>query len=197
MAETDYSQPQELEPAHFEWLDLAEEFFKYEKGENFSYGVERNNPQRNGTLYDSIEEEWEQLNRMYEADPENTVEPLMPVYREESGGKEMVGFYMERVEGQDMYDTLKNCEDWRSALKMVDQVERVVEGLHDEGVVHGDIANNIIMNRNGFKLYDPVGAPRNGEDYENMEDWDEGDIDRLEKVAKMPYQNIIDDESVG
>lgn len=191
MSQADYSEIEGLSPDHFEWLDLAEEFFKYEKGENFSYGVERNNPQRNGTLYDSIEDEWRQLNEMYDADPENTVEPLMPLYREENGEQKMVGFYMERVDGQDMYDTLKNCEDWRSALKMVDRVERAVEGLHEEGVVHGDLANNIILNSEGFKFYDPVGAPRSEEDFENMMDWDEGDIERLENASKMPYQDAI------
>lgn len=196
MSQVDYSEALGLEPEHFEWLDLAEEFFKYEKGEGFSFGRERNNPSRNGTLYDSIEEEWEQLNEMYEQDPEHTVEPLMPVYREKKDGKEIIGFYMERVDGQDMYDTLKNCDDWQSALKMVERVEKVVKGLHEEGVVHGDLANNIIMNREGFKFYDPVGAPRSQEDYENMEDWDEGDIQRLEKAAKMPYQDMIDDRSV-
>lgn len=196
MSNGGYSEICALDPEHFKWLDLAEEFFKYEKGEKFSFGTKRNNPQRNGTVYDSIEEEWQQLNEIYDADPEHTVEPLMPIYREENGEQKMVGFYMERVDGKDMYDALKNCEDWRNALKMVESVEDVVEGLHEEGVVHGDLANNIILNSDGFKLYDPVGAPRTGKDYGNMEEWDEGDIGRLEDAAKMPYQDLIDEESV-
>lgn len=184
--EPDYSEIYELEPESFDLLDLAEEVFKH-SGE-FSFGINRNDSiARNGTNYNEIEREWEQLKDLYHADPEHTVEPMKPVYREENGEKEVIGFYMERVNGWNMQDTLKNSKKINENLKKVQEIQETVKNFHEQGVVHGDLANNIIEYEDGFKVYDPVGKPYSEADKMNMEDWDNGDIERLMDKAKMPF----------
>jgi tRNA A-37 threonylcarbamoyl transferase component Bud32 len=159
-------------------VDLAEEFFKHDG--SFSFGEERNSSVfRGSNVYDDIEEEWEQLKRLHKKCPEHVVEPLMPVYKDEDGEKKLAGFYMERFEGELLQDYLLNSEDIRENRRIISEVEGVVERLHSEGVVHGDLANNILYNGETFKLYDPVGVPVDEEAYENMRQFDRGDIQVL------------------
>lgn len=184
--EQDYSEIYELDPESFNWLELAEEVFKH-SGE-FSFGIKRNDSvTRNGTRYSEIEREWEQLKALYEADPEHTVEPLKPVYREENGEKEVIGFYMERVDGWNMQDALKNSKKVDKNLSKVREIEEALRNFHESGVVHGDLANNILEYEDGFKVYDPVGKPYTEAHRQNMKNWDNGDIDRLVDKAKMPF----------
>lgn len=173
-----YSGLQDLDPEAFRWLDLAEEFFKHDG--SFSFGEKRNSSVfRDGKVYDDIEEEWEQLNELYEACPDHVVEPLMPLYREENGERELAGFYMERFEGKNLQDYLLNSDDIHDNRRIIQQVENLVKKLHREGVVHGDLANNILYDGDTFKLHDPVGVPVDEEAYENMRQFDEGDIQVL------------------
>jgi len=179
----DYSEIYEMDPESFRWLDMAEEFFKHDG--SFNYGEERNSSvTRNGSLYDSIEDEYRQLQRMHEAIPENTVEPLMPVY----DGEEMVGFYMERFDGEILKDYLlylDTREDIMEGLDLIDEVEETVDKMHEEGVVHGDLTNNIMYDGETFKFFDPVGVPKNPDDEEVMKEFDEGTPERLRNSSKM------------
>ncbi len=185
----DYNEIYELEEEAFEWLDMAEEFFKHDG--SFSYGEKRNNSvARAGERYESIEEEYRQLQKMHEAVPEHTVEPLMPVY---SDG-EMVGFYMERFEGEILKDyllDLGNKEDIMEGLDLVDDVESAIEEMHEQDVVHGDLTNNILYDGENFKFFDPVGVPKTDEAFEEMKEWDEGTPERLRESAKMPFQDFL------
>ena len=184
-----YNQIYELDKEAFEWLDLAEEFFKHDG--SFNYGERRNSSvARAGQRYDSIEDEYRQLQRMNEAIPEHTVEPLMPVY---SNG-EMTGFYMERFEGEILKDYLLDLdtrEDIMEGLDLVDEVESAIEEMHEQDVVHGDLTNNILYDGENFKFFDPVGVPKNEEAYDEMKEFDEGTPKRLRESAKMPFQDFL------
>lgn len=184
-----YSEIYDLDENSFKWLDMAEEFFKHDG--SFSYGERRNSSVfRGGERYESIEGEYNQLKKMYEAIPEHTVEPLMPIYQDE----EMVGFYMERFDGEIMKDHLLDLdtrEDITEGLKLVDDVESTIEQMHEEDVVHGDLTNNILYDGETFKFFDPVGEPKDEEGFIEMKDWDESTPTRLRDNAKHPFQNHI------
>jgi hypothetical protein len=186
---TDYSGIYELDTEAFDWLDLAEEFFKHDG--SFSFGEERNSSVfRGSNVYDDIEEEWEQLKKLHDACPENVVEPLMPVYREKEGGeKKVAGFYMERFEGENLQDYLLNNDDIHENRRLISRVEKLVEDLHSEGVVHGDVANNIIYDGEEMKLHDPIGVPEEAEDYEAMRQRDVGDIEILREKGD-PFNGL-------
>jgi serine/threonine protein kinase len=188
MQESDYKM-EELEPEHFEWLDLAEEFFKHDG--RFEYGEERNSSVFRGeNVYDDIESEWRKLNELYEGCPEHVVEPLQPVKVEEGGEEKVVGFYMERFEGENLQDFLLNSDDIRRNRRIISEVEAVKKSLHRQGVVHGDLANNIIYDGDTFKLHDPVGEPED-EDYGVFVQYDDGDIEVLRERSD-PFGESID-----
>lgn len=186
----DYSEIYSLEEEAFEWLDLAGEFFKHDG--SFSYGQERNSSvARAGERYADIEAEYRQLEEMYEVAPEHVVEPLLPVYQD----GEMVGFYMENFEEGDILKDylldLESREDIMDGLKLVDEVESVIEELHDEDVVHGDLTNNILYDGETFKFFDPVGVPKDEDAFREMKEWDKSTPRRLRDSAKRPFQNFI------
>jgi serine/threonine protein kinase len=184
---TDYSGIYELKPEAVDWLDLAEEFFKHDG--SFSFGEERNSSVfRGSNVYDDIEDEWEQLKNLHEVCPEHVVEPLKSVYSEEGGEKKVAGFYMERFQGENLQDYLLNNDDIHENRRLISQVERIVEELHGEGVVHGDLANNIIYDGEHLKLHDPVGVPEE-EDYEAMRQRDVGDVEILREKGD-PFNGL-------
>jgi hypothetical protein len=187
----DYREVYSLEEDNFEWLDMAEEFFKHD-GRVFSYGQKRNNNVgRAGERYNDIEEEYRQLERMHEVAPDHVVEPLMPIYQE----GEMVGFYMENFDGDILKDYLLDLQSERDimeGLEVVDEVESVIEELHEEDVVHGDLTNNILYDGETFKFFDPVGVPKSEEAFREMKEWDESTPSRLRDSAKHPFQDYID-----
>ncbi len=184
-----YVEIYELEEEAFEWLDMADEFFKHDG--SFSYGERRNNNvARAGERYGSIEDEYRQLQKIHEAVPEHTVEPFMPVYSQ----GEMVGFYMERFNGEILKDyllDLGNKEDIMEGLDLVEDVESAIEEMHEQDVVHGDLTNNILYDGENFKFFDPVGVPKSDEGFEEMKEWDEGTPERLRDAAKMPFQDFL------
>lgn len=188
--DTDYRELYDLEEEAFEWLDMAEEFFKHDG--SFSYGEKRNNNVvRAGERYNDIEAEYRQLEKMHEVAPDHVVEPLMPVYKED----QMVGFYIEKFDGEILKDHLlglQSKEDINEGLNIVDEVESVIDELHDRDVVHGDLTNNILYDGENFKFFDPVGTPKNQEAYKEMKNWDESTPSRLRKNAKHPFQEVFD-----
>ncbi len=185
----DYSEIYSLEEEAFEWLDMAEEFFKHDG--SFSYGEERNNNVvRSGERYNSIEQEYRQLQKMHEAVPEHTVEPLMPVYKD----GEMAGFYMESFDGEILKDYLLDLDTRQQimeGLELVDDVESAIEEMHEEDVVHGDLTNNILYDGEEFKFFDPVGVPKDEQAFEEMKKYDEGTPERLLRSAKMPFEDFL------
>lgn len=185
-----YESLYDLRPEDFQWLDLAEEFFKHDG--SFSYGQSRKVPRREDGGYDDIESELEQLNNLYEASPDHVLEPLMPIYRDTSDGEELAGFYMERFEGVDIRDYLQDLGDEKSimeGLDLVREIEDTVEGFHSQGLVHGDLANNIMYDGERFVIFDPVGVPKTSRGFEDMRNLDVNDVDILESDAKAPFHN--------
>ncbi|WP_414838357.1 hypothetical protein ACK3SF_03045 [Candidatus Nanosalina sp. VS9-1] len=193
MTENDYMEIMDLDPEAFDWLDMAEEFFKHDG--SFSFGEERNrNVIRAGERYDEIEREFNQLEKLYEACPEHVVEPLMPVYRDVDGEKRMAGFYMERFDGELLKDYLLDLTERgeiMEGLRLVDEIRETVDKIHREGAVHGDLTNNILYDGETFKFFDPVGEPYDQEAYRDMREWDRSTPERLEKTAKAPFQDFL------
>lgn len=191
--ELNYSDLMELDPEAFDWLEMAEEFFKHEG--SFSFGEERNNNLiRAGKRYNEIEREYNQLQKLYEACPEHVVEPLMPIYTKKNGERKMIGFYMERFEGEILKDylaSLENEEILYNSLEVIEEVDEVIESIHEEGVVHGDMTNNILYDGESFRFFDPVGEPYTEKGYSTMKKWDESTPERLEEIAKLPFQEFL------
>lgn len=189
--EPDYSEIYNLEPEDFEWLDLAGEFFKHDG--SFSFGYERNGDViRHGERYDDIEREWMQLEAMYAVEPDHVVEPLMALYKEEDGEREMAGFYVERFEGDLMKNYLSSSMDIQDNLELVKEIEQVVRKFHGRSVVHGDFANNILYDGEDFKVFDPVGIPYDENGYRDMKRCDEEDIEVLRRKAGEPFNDLLE-----
>lgn len=180
-----YENIYELDEEAFEWLDLAEEFFKHDG--SFGFGQERNGYVfRAGETYSSIEDEFRQLERLYKACPESVVEPLMPLYQ----GGEMVGFYMERFDGESLQDYLLNTEDYDVHRQLIAEMEEIIQDFEKEGIVHGDLANNIHYDGEELKVFDPVGVPKDSEAWREMRDFDAGSIDVLKNKTPV-FQRVF------
>ncbi|MFQ3307997.1 MAG: RIO-like serine/threonine protein kinase [Candidatus Nanohaloarchaea archaeon] len=177
MSEYDFSN---VDPEAFDWLDYAEEFFKHDG--DFDYGRVRTIPARNGKSYVNIEDEFRQLEEMYEAAPDKVAEPLMTL--EKNG--EVRGFYIERVEGEHITDYFSEGKgDIERHLEILDKVEEFVNTMGEEGLVHGDLSNNILYDGERIKVIDPVGQPEEQEDFEIFRELDEGSLQVLEN--RSPY----------
>ena len=180
-SQNDYSELMDLDPEAFDWLDYAEEFFKHDG--SFDYGVEGNVSRRNGTSYD-LDDELEQLERMYEASPEKVIQPLMTL--EKDG--EITGFYMERVEGEHVLDYFREGKgDKQEHQEIIREVEDFIQKMQREGLVHGDLANNTLYDGDSIKVIDPVGTPDSREDFENLRELDEGATEVLGSRSKFLF----------
>lgn len=193
MDDPNHSDLFEIDSNAFDWLEMAEEFFKHDG--SFEFGEKRNNNVvRSGKRYDEIEREFNQLKELYESCPKHVIEPLMPICRDEYDEKQMAGFYMERFEGELLKDyllDLTNKEEIKEGLAIVDEVREVIDTLHQKDIVHGDLTNNILYDGETFKIFDPVGEPYTQEAYDQMKECDESTPTRLENSAKAPFHNFI------
>ncbi|WEL23667.1 hypothetical protein [Candidatus Nanohalovita haloferacivicina] len=169
-----------LSADHFYWLDLAEEYFK-DDGLNG-----RTIPVRAAERFPEIQGEFNDMESMYELEPENVAEPLMAIYGE-SG--EMEGFYLERIEGTTLRDyILENG----AGEELIDEVESALETFHENGLVHGDLEGNILYSpEEGIKIIDPVGAGKSHERFDALKKLDKEDVQMyrnfLEKIRNADY----------
>lgn len=176
-SKSDYSEIMGVDPEAFDWLDYAEEFFKHDA----SFGIEgsRTIPLRNGKSYD-IGQEFDQLEKMYEASPEKVVEPLMSI--EKDG--EIVGFYMERFDGVHVSNYFNQGQgDKEEHREIMNQIDEFVDTMESEGLVHGDLAYNILYDGENIKVIDPVGTPEREEDFARLRDLDEDAIQNIEEQS--------------
>lgn len=119
--------------------------------------TDRTNPERYGIKFTSIVDEFEDLKRFNEIDPEHFVKPTKIIY-DDYGNP--LGYEMERVSGV----TLADYIDGGGVLddSFYKRIEDSVDKLHKQGFAHGDInPNNIILRETydglDFTIVDPVG----------------------------------------
>jgi tRNA A-37 threonylcarbamoyl transferase component Bud32 len=157
---------EDISADHMYWLDMAEEHYK----DDGLMG--RTIPVKAGAEFPEIEDEYEDLQSMYELEPENVAEPLMPVY-DDSG--DMNGFYIEDVDGEPLGRYLEQEE---VGEEVIDEVERTLETFHQNGLVHADLAGNVLYNpQEGIKIIDPVGAGKDHEKFADLRDLDRKDLE--------------------
>lgn len=125
-------------------------------------------------------EEYRQLCALYNADPAHVVAPIAEVKQHADGS--VIGYVMEGVTGYSLgaldytyYHSQNNRtesevrEKGMLYLSSMEELVRVVRGLHDKGVGHGDLPmRNVIVTRSGIKLVDPY--PRESEEETIRED---------------------------
>lgn len=153
-----------LNPSHFDWLELAEEFYKL--------GKERTVPVREaGELkagFMEIEGEYRDLKKMHEIAPDNVIEPLQSCRKD----GDVQGYHMERFDGEKLREVLDRLPE-KEALEVYQELEATVENFHENGVYHGDLNGNVLYSEEeGIKIFDPVGAG-----YEDGVEWLEGEAD--------------------
>jgi tRNA A-37 threonylcarbamoyl transferase component Bud32 len=88
-------------------------------------------------------------------------------------------------------EDLRDRESINEGLEVASEVREAVQYLHSEGLVHGDLANNILYDGETFKMFDPVGTPKDRDGYHRMKELDEHDYESLERGAKMPFEQFF------
>ncbi len=122
--------------------------------------TDRTNPERFGVKFTSITDEFEDLKRFNEIDPEHFAKPTKIIY-DDVGNP--IGYEMEKVYGVTLADYIEGGGVLDDSFYK--RIEDSVDKLHKQGFAHGDInPNNIILRETydglDFKIIDPVGFRR-------------------------------------
>ena len=138
---------------------IGELGLKGDAGKNLSFGY-------------TPKERFKLMKKEYNLAPDNIVKPLA---FERSDGKSYLIF--ERIDGDMLVSSLYRLKKDRLLCKNVkEQILNVVEKLHSNGYVHGDLVggNNIMLTKDGtIKLIDQLYVPkkfRYGESFVKLDD---------------------------
>lgn len=129
--------------------------------------------------YGSLDQELEAMLAMNKVIPDYV--PAVVDYDVEGG--EVTEIEYDFIEG----DTVKNImtgrtdKEWQITSEDYGELEEIVEKLHDNGLVHGDlIKDNIIYGEDGWTLLDPAGVMEDDADYNEALKKDNNRLSRIE-----------------
>lgn len=169
-----------MDPAAFDWLDLAEQKHKA--------AGDRSVPDVMGSDYPTLGREYRALERMHDLAPDVAAEPLMPVWTRSDSPfrtRDVVAYYVERFDDSlQLEDALEQGRVPDPETVLAD-LESALTRFHGHAVPHGDLHGNVYWDEHRSRLYliDPVGLPKDRRDETWMKTSDDEVLAHYRDVA--------------